>query len=207
MEQITTFPGYHISITHISDGDMRDGNNLPHIIRPLVQAHGTEVIEFHWKKGEVISGVDGIYTQIRDIPIGALSADCPVLLFMGNGEIAAVHSWWRGTKAHIVKNVLPLFKNTPLDELKVYIGPHIQSHSYEVREDFFINFPESYIKKIHEKYYFDIEKYLIDDLIFLGMKRSNICSHWGDTLSDERYYSYRRDGMIWDGCISIKMVF
>ncbi|GAB0174311.1 MAG: hypothetical protein HHAS10_01900 [Candidatus Altimarinota bacterium] len=207
MEQVNIFPGYQILITHISDGDMRDVQNFPHIIRSVPQVHGTEIVEFHGKPDERISGVDGIYTKIPNVSIGGLSADCPVILFMGRGEIAAVHSGWRGTKAHIIRNVVPFFENTPLSELKVYIGPHIQKNSYEVREDFFINFPETYIEKINDKFYFDIEAYLVDDLILMGIKRENIYSHGADTLTKAYYYSYRRDGMIGDGCISLKMIF
>lgn len=206
METLTLFPGFEINISHMADGDMRNTSIRPDIYRPYPQLHSTDMVEYLWKNEDELKNIDGIYTQLHDVFIWALCADCPVLLFMGNNEIAAVHSGWRGSKAHICSVAVKFFKNTPISDLKVYIGPHIQKDSYEVKEDFFEHFPKKYIIEHDYKYYFDIERYLIDDLIAIGLKRENIYSHGWDTASESHYFSYRRDGMIGVGCVALKMI-
>ncbi|MBP9812607.1 laccase domain-containing protein, partial [Candidatus Gracilibacteria bacterium] len=66
--------------------------------------------------------------------------------------------------------------------------------------------PMKYIHEKEGKYYFDIESVLIDQLSALGILKNNIISHGDDTFVDKRYYSYRRDGMIGVGCVSVKML-
>ena len=193
-------------ITHQTDGDMRINEQLSNIIRPYPQVHGTDIREFIGIDDLPFRNIDGIYTRVEDVAIGWLCADCPILLFLGKGEVAAIHSGWRGTKANIVKNAISFFTSTQKEDIKVFIGPHIGASSYEVRDDFFPHFPKKYIKENQSKYYFDIKSVLIDQLIELGISENNIISHVWNTFTDPKYFSYRRDGMIGLACVSVKIL-
>lgn len=206
MEIIQTFRWYEITITHQIDGDMRINDHLSNIIRPYPQAHGTDIREYTGNDDLPFMSIDGIYTQIQEVAIGWLCADCPILLFLWKWEVAAIHSGWRGTKTNIAEHAINLFQNTSRSEIQIYIWPHIWASSYEVQWDFFAHFPMKYIHEKEWKYYFDIESVLIDQLSTLGILKNNIISHGDDTFLDNRYYSYRRDGMIGVWCVSVKML-
>lgn len=206
MEIIQTLHGYEICITHQLDGDMRINDHLSNIIRPYPQAHGTDIREYIGNDDLPFMSIDGIYTRVPGVAIGWLCADCPILLFLWKGEIASIHSGWRGTKASIAERAMNFFQNTPRSEMQVYIWPHIWASSYEVQWDFFAHFPRKYIHEKEWKYYFDIESVLVDQLSSLGILKKYIISHGDDTFLDKRYYSYRRDGMIGVWCVSVKMV-
>jgi polyphenol oxidase len=206
MEIIQTFQEYEICITHQLDGDMRINDHLSSIIRPYHQVHGTDIGEYFGNGDAPFMNVDGIYTKVPGVAIGWLCADCPILLFLWKGEVAAIHSGWKGTKANIVEHAISFFQNTARNEIQVFIWPHIWLESYEVQSDFFAHFPMKYIHEKEWKYYFDIESVLIDQLSALGILKNNIISHGDDTFKEKKYYSYRRDGMIWVWCVSVKML-
>lgn len=206
MEIIQAIHGYEICITHQLDGDMRINDHLSTIIRPYPQVHGTVVREYVGNDDVPFMSIDGIYTRVPGATIGCLCADCPILLFLWKGEIASVHSGWKGTKANIIAPALKRFENTPRNEIQVFIWPHIGSSSYEVQSDFFPHFDKKYIHEREWKFYFDIEAVLVDQLLWEGITPTNIYSHSDDTFRDEKYFSYRRDGMIGVGCVSVKML-
>ena len=103
---------------------MRDSRNHREIIRPSHQGHDTEITEFQSNTLNTLNNIDGIYTKEYHKQIGALCADCPIIICMGKGECAVIHSGWRGTKKHIIRHALELF-STPLGNIQIFIGPHI----------------------------------------------------------------------------------
>lgn len=64
MEVIDTFPGFEISISHMSDGDMRNREIFSDIIRPYPQDHGITIAEYSENGIKEFSHIDGIYTQM-----------------------------------------------------------------------------------------------------------------------------------------------
>lgn len=131
------------------------------------------------------------------------SADClPVIVYDSvNARIAAVHSGWKGTANSIVKEAITkmLSLGSKAADLKVYVGPHIQKTSFEVMDDvknvFEKNFSyEDIIFKKDEKHYLiDLGKVVKLDAISMGAKKENIYLSKVDTVTDERFHSYRRD--------------
>jgi polyphenol oxidase len=195
---------FEISISERSDGDFRDRYTHPDIIRPIHQTHGVEIHEVtDGDKYTLFSEVDGIYTRCSDIMIWSLCADCPIIVLMGDSECATLHSGWRGTRLHIGQIGVERF-TTRREDIRVYIWPHISRDSYEVQKDFLEHFPKQYFIFTGEKIYFDIEKYIIDDLIALWIEKRNIEISPVDTFVERDYYSYRRDGMIWVGIVGVK---
>lgn len=102
----------------------------------LHQIHSDKVYVFD---GEVKQG-DGLITKERNVGIGAFNADCVPVLFYDKSKkvIAAVHSGWRSTYAHIsekaVYKMIDEFGTNPKD-LVVYIGPHNRQCCYEIGEE------------------------------------------------------------------------
>lgn len=206
MEILSSFPWFEIYISHKNDGNFRDWLISPEIIRPMCQIHKTNIHEITSENKDIpFSEYDGIYTTVSDITIASLCADCPVIILMGSGECATLHSGWRGTKEHIVDDWVKRF-HTPREDIQVYIWPHIHADSYEVQSDFLIHFPRPYFRVSGEKIYFDIVQYIVDDLISLGILESNIIISHIDTFFSFDHFSYRKSGMIWLGMVGVKML-
>lgn len=106
------------------------------------QVHGNNVqIINESDKGSFIKECDALITDDKSIVMGIFTADCmPVMICSKDAAIrAAVHAGWRGLKAGIIEKTINIFKEkfgiNP-QELKAYIGPHIQECCYEVSPDF-----------------------------------------------------------------------
>ena len=79
---------------------------------------------------------DGIITDGVDRSVWVCSADCTPVL-MGDartGQVAAVHSGWRGTAAGIVAEAIARFQEqgSQLADLRVAMGPAISGDVYQV---------------------------------------------------------------------------
>lgn len=131
------------------------------------------------------------------------SADClPVIVYDSvNARIAAVHSGWKGTANSIVKEAIAKMVSlgSSASELKIYVGPHIQKTSFEVMDDVKKVFEKNFkykdiiFKKDEKHYLIDLGKVVKLDAISMGVKEENIYISSLDTVTDERFHSYRRD--------------
>lgn len=131
------------------------------------------------------------------------SADClPVIVYDSvNKRIAAVHSGWKGTANSIVKEAITkmLSLGSSAADLKIYVGPHIQKTSFEVMDDVKKVFEKNFkykdiiFKKDEKHYLIDLGKVVKLDAISMGVKEENIYVSSLDTVTDERFHSYRRD--------------
>lgn len=149
-------------------------------------------------------GVDGIVTNIPQVPLMCYSADCvPTLLYdEKRGAIAAVHGGWRGTAGEIVKNAVRVMcercGSNPLD-IRAAIGPAIGGCCYEVSEDvgevFKNNYPDCIYKKENGKYMLDLKRVTASQLRAAGLKEENtensgVCT----SCENEKYFSHRAQG-------------
>ncbi|MDR3257113.1 MAG: peptidoglycan editing factor PgeF [Endomicrobium sp.] len=102
------------------------------------QVHSNNVkIVNAFNKNSFIDNCDGLITTDKDVMLGIFTADCvPLLMSCGNCEFkAAIHAGWKGLFAGIIENTLDILKKDfciKIEEIKVYIGPHICSRCYEV---------------------------------------------------------------------------
>lgn len=145
---------------------------------------------------------DGLIGARSDVLV-IKSADClPVIVYdEANKRIAAVHSGWKGTANSIVKEAITKMVSlgSNASELKIYVGPHIQKTSFEVMGDvknvFEKNFSyEGIIEKKDETHYLiDLGQVVKCDALSLGVKEENIYVSNVDTVTDQRFHSYRRD--------------
>ncbi|MEO7557926.1 MAG: peptidoglycan editing factor PgeF [Gammaproteobacteria bacterium] len=166
---------------------------------------------------------DAIYAKGPDQVCAVLTADClPLLLCNHAGtQVAAVHAGWRGLAAGVIEAAVAAFEIAP-GHLMAWLGPAIGPHSYavgaEVRAAFVDKdsaaaqaftpvparsplavktraentaFPEPEISA--RRWYADMYALARLRLAAIGVRQvygGNDC-----TLSDPRFYSYRRNGI------------
>jgi YfiH family protein len=144
---------------------------------------------------------DAIITNKSNTPIGVLTADCAPLLIYDkkNKIIAAIHAGWKGAYKGIVKKVITFIikKGSSVDNITAVIGPCISVKNYEVKEDLIKKFIKKdtkskfFFKKIRNKNYFNLNKYISYQLKSLGIKKIDIINK--DTFNiKNNFFSARR---------------
>ncbi len=116
--------------------------------RPIwKQIHGTEISRVH-QSGQNCGSVDALVTQIPQLPIAVVTADCVPLLFAHRSgrSIAAVHAGWRGTIARLTEKLWDLLiqEGEHPREWVAAIGPSIGPCCYEVSPELIENFKSKF---------------------------------------------------------------
>lgn len=91
--------------------------------------------------------VDGLYTDEKNIMLGASFADCVPIYAVNEktGRIVLSHSGWRGTVADMpMKTALKAAENGNIEDVTLLIGPSIDSDSYEVTPDLIKAFSKTF---------------------------------------------------------------
>jgi hypothetical protein len=127
-------------------------------------------------------------------------ADCvpiiladPVRLVVG-----IVHAGWHGTYKKIIKVAVEAMVNefgSDKQKIESAIGPAIGSCCYRIGEDLAYKFTsyKSAIDKRDAKYYLDLKKANLLQMIEAGIDRRNIFVSDICTSSNADFFSYRRD--------------
>jgi YfiH family protein len=148
---------------------------------------------------------DALITNKKNIPIAILTADCaPILIYDENSKmIAAIHAGWRGAYKGIIKKVgkFMIKKGCSPQNITAVIGPCISVNSYQVKHDFIKKFikkdikNEIFFKKINNKNYFDLTRYIIYQLKSLDIKKIEVIHR--DTFNiRNNFFSARRSKSI-----------
>ena len=146
---------------------------------------------------------DGMVTNMPNITLGILSADCAPILFADplNRIIGAAHAGWKGALNGIVEKTLAkmIKHGADYNNIRVAIGPCIGKKSYEVGADFrdrFIRADESNIQFFYDTKkpghnIFHLQKYIKHRLLKAGVRWVFDTKH--DTFTDDsNFFSYRR---------------
>jgi YfiH family protein len=144
---------------------------------------------------------DALITDKKGLPIAVLTADCaPILIYDKNREmIAAIHAGWKGAYKGILKKVVKFMikKGCFPENITAVIGPCISVYNYEVGEDFVKRFIKKdkkniiFFKKIKNKRYFNLNKYVYFQLKSLDIKKIDIIDK--DTFdAKNNFFSARR---------------
>lgn len=166
------------------------------------QVHSNNIAIAHDHGINFYDDTDGLIGAKGDVLV-IKSADClPVILYdCVNKRIAAVHSGWKGTANSIVKEAIQKMMGlgSRTEDLKIYVGPHIQKNSFEVMDDVKDVFEKNFsyediiFKKDETHYLIDLGQVVKCDAMSLSVKEENIYISSVDTVTDERFHSYRRD--------------
>lgn len=182
------------------------GNNFRKKLYFVSQKHSCDVHLLTQENMHSLANADAIITNLPNILIGVLTADCcPILLYEDSlGYIAAIHAGWRGAlgtnvSAGIIENTLyKLFDlGCKVENIKTAIGPCIKQQSYEVGKEFKeqflkqdLRYQKFFISK-SEKYYFDLPNFIIYRLQMLGVRHIEMDSVEDTFSNSDLYFSYR----------------
>lgn len=168
----------------------------------------------------LLSGVDAVIYDVRNACIGISTADCiPVLCYDSKHHCAAtIHAGWRGTAERIVIRAIEQMHKTygtEASDLHCLIGPGISLESFEVGEEVYYAFaekgfpmeqfamqmpathmtaPGSTGRDTLLKWHIDIKECNRMQLLSLGVQSENIIMTDIDTMTDDRFFSARREG-------------
>lgn len=166
------------------------------------QVHSNNIAIAHDNGINFYDDTDGLIGE-KGAVLVIKSADClPVIVYdYVNKRIAAVHSGWKGTANSIVKEAIQKMMGlgSRAEDLKIYVGPHIQKNSFEVKSDVKDVFEKNFsyediiFKKDETHYLIDLGQVVKCDAMSLGVKEENIYISSVDTVTDQRFHSYRRD--------------
>jgi YfiH family protein len=163
------------------------------------QIHSSNIC-YSQKGGEIIQGVDGLYTNKRGICLLIQVADCaPVILCdESNNLIAVVHAGWRGAAAGILTKMIDsmIELGSDINKVKMAIGPCIGFENFEVGKEVVEVFPEEFSKaKTNGKYLLDLKGFLEYSALSVGLQTQNIeISPLCSVSNIESCYSHRREG-------------
>ena len=144
---------------------------------------------------------DAIITNQKNLPIAVLTADCAPILICDNKKnmIAAIHAGWKGAHKGIIKKVIKFMikKGCKLENITAVVGPCIAVENYEIKQDFIKKFLKKdiknkiFFKKIRNKNYFNLNKYIYSQLKNLKVKNIDVINK--DTFNAKNnFFSARR---------------
>ena len=164
----------------------------------LNQVHGAQVIDAaHHTEG---AEADAAYTLNPGVVLAALTADClPVLLCDQAGtRIGIAHAGWRGLAAGVLEALVAALGGKP-DRLLAWLGPAIGPQAFEVGPEVRAAFVERdpkaacAFRPAARSWHWHADLYA---LARLRLGQAGVTAVYGGgqcTLSDPRYYSFRRD--------------
>lgn len=162
----------------------------------LSQVHGTRVVEADPARVET---ADASWSQTPGIASLVMTADCLPALFCNRDgtRVAAAHAGWRGLASGVLEATLDALA-TPADQILVWLGPAIGPDAFEVgpevRDAFIAQHAEADAAFRPSA---NAGRYLADIYALARIRlaaRGITAVHGGGfcTVSDPRFYSYRR---------------
>ena len=162
------------------------------------QVHGTTVVDPERATPE--TEADAAVSRRAGAVCSVMTADClPVLLSdRGGTAVGVAHAGWRGLAAGVVESAVRALGVSPR-EIIAYLGPGIGARRYEVGEDVRAAFVDkdlgaaaAFAPGREGKYFADLYALARARLAAAGVTEV----HGGGycTASDERFFSFRRDG-------------
>ncbi|TAH34763.1 MAG: peptidoglycan editing factor PgeF [Alphaproteobacteria bacterium] len=147
--------------------------------------------------------MDAIVTNVPNLTIGVLTADCtPILFYDPHARIVgAAHAGWRGAVNGILESTIHAMENlgSKRSDIIASVGPCIGQDSYQVGAEYYKNFLDhSELNEIYFKpdpkpdhYRFDLAGYVLGRL--LNLRLGQIGHVQGDTCKDQAtFFSHRR---------------
>jgi polyphenol oxidase len=165
-------------------------------------AHGNNIaVVAKTDGGGLIPNTDALATNEPGMFLTVTVADCvPVYFYDPKHRVVGLaHAGWRGVVKNIAAAVIIKMKEnygSEPSDIRVFVGPHIRSHHFEVKEEVakeFSSYPERIIKP-EGKILIDLAGIIYDQLVSFGIGKNNIEINQDCTYcEDEKYFSFRRD--------------
>ena len=174
----------------------------------LEQVHGLRVVKAEIRgdgNETVLAASDGAYTLQQGVVLSVLTADCvPIAMALpAAGAVVMLHAGWRGTVGNIVGSALEAIGRELVydtGEIRAVMGPAVGPCCYEVDEGRAQLFVERYgvgeeVVTGKSMRRLDIIKANKINMLEAGLKEENISTVGGCTCCEERYFSFRREGV------------
>lgn len=129
--------------------------------------------------GYIKLGVDALISQNKNQILVIRTADClPILIFdRKEKKVAILHAGREGLLKKIILKTIKGLRSQP-ENLLVGIGPHIRKCCYFLRKNKMDLLKrkdlQKFIEKRGKKFYLDLTKMAIDQLLKAGVKKENI---------------------------------
>jgi YfiH family protein len=152
-----------------------------------------------------IQFVDGLVCDLANTPIIQFSADCPMIAVVDAERrvFGTAHASWRGTVASIttelIRQLVREFNARP-EQMTAAICPCAGPGEYEVGEDVLriararLNGAVAFFPKQNGRYHFDMRAANVAQLVDAGVPTERIFVATASTMTDDRFYSHRREG-------------
>lgn len=195
--------GYHVD----DDWDRAHANRevlgrwLGAPITMTSQVHGADIAEVPHHRPNMRREADALVTTAPEVGIGVMVADCvPVLLAdAAAGVVATAHAGRPGLVAGVVPNAVAAMveRGAQVSSIRAALGPSICGRCYEVpeqmRDDVEAAVPGTAGTTSWGTPSVDIAAGVMRQLETLGVReveQADVC-----TYENNRYFSYRRDGV------------
>lgn len=163
------------------------------------QVHGDNIFIIDDEKDTGFLGeYDGIITNLKEVPIMTMFADCiPILLYDSvENVVATIHAGWKGTYLEIASKAVEIMKlkfNSVPKNISALIGPGICSDHYDVSgelaEDFYRKFPEIMLKGTNNLDLRKINKYILEKTGVTNINDMEICT----SCQNKEFFSFRQE--------------
>ena len=136
-------------------------------------------------------------TAARGVVLTVTVADCLPLYIWNNAQTVAgvAHAGWRGVRNNIAKEMVAACKreyDIDASDMKAFIGPHIGSCHFEVKNDVARQFAAEQIIKRNDRHYIDLAAVVRGQLANAGVSDVTVSADCTYCLS-ETFFSRRRD--------------
>jgi YfiH family protein len=194
--------GMHVQdeARHVLDNRRLLRSILPAEPAWLTQVHGTQVVDA--EQATPVVEADGSVAARPGVVCVMLTADClPVLFCDVSGRVVgAAHAGWRGLAAGVLEQTVAAMRRRGAGDILAWLGPAIGAQQFEVGQDVLDAFagPDPSCRSAFAaipgregKFFADIYQLARRRLAqagVAGVSGGGLC-----TVSDPRFYSYRRD--------------
>ena len=164
------------------------------------QTHSSNIIVIKDSSQNKIENCDGLITNIKNIPLMVMVADCIPILFYEpvKNVIAVAHAGRNGTFNEIAKKtIIKMIDefNCSDSDILVYFGASIHECCHEIGQEIAKVADEKYVSVKDDRWYLDLHSMNFDQLLSVGVLENNIDISKICTCCDKDYFSYRREGV------------
>ena len=167
----------------------------------LTQIHSAKIVTVTQNKTYQDHKADGIVTNTPNLAISIMSADCGPILFSDQNAniIGCCHAGWRGAFSGVISNTIKAMEKIGANKrnINAVLGPCISLNNYEVGIEFYDKFIKQnksnlifFKKQKNGKIYFDLKKYILENLQSNNLNQIDLIPDCTYELSD-KYFSYR----------------
>lgn len=165
----------------------------------LEQVHGIEVIEAQPGVQQV---ADASWSRSTGVACSIMTADCLPVFFTDRAGtcVAAAHAGWRSLAGGVLEQTMAAMQVAP-DQLMVWLGPAIGSEVYEVGPEVRAAFVAQHAESASAFVPSERPGHWLADLYGLArirLQHAGVREIYGGgfcTLTDTRFYSYRRNAV------------